>query len=111
MKGMLSLIATVIAIITYKTATNPPSEVYSLEKITKMCTPINKYDKICSGEEVMSVVQPELYSQFLNTTTTCFFASLTVCLILVSGIRLEHRLFMWLLSLGMLTILSTFAHL
>jgi len=65
-KCMLSLIATVFAITTYKTATNPPGGVYSLEKITKMCTSINKYDKICSGEAIMSVVQPELYSKVLN---------------------------------------------
>lgn len=78
-----------------------------------MCTPVDQYDqRICAGagQAVMSFVEPEVYSQFLKTTGICYFASLTVCFLLVSGVRLEHRLFMWVLSFGMLTVLSTFAY-
>jgi len=53
---------------------------------------------------------PDLFLEFLVSNTICFFASLSICLILVSGIRLEQRLFTWLLSLGMWVTLTAFAY-
>lgn len=78
MKVTMSLVATIIATITYQAAINPPGGVYSTEKITKKCT-------VCAGQAVMSVVDPEAYSKFLNTNGICYLASLIVIFLLVSG--------------------------
>jgi len=73
-----------------------------------ICTVVGE-GRICSGQVVIGVVYPKLQFKFLIYSAICFFSSLIMCLILVSGIRFEHKLFMWLLSLVMWTILSSFA--
>jgi len=135
MRGNLGLIATVIATMTFQMALNPPGGVFSMKDgenlkiatanspsasanppeadfndyLQRVCTNVsNKY--LCAGQAVLSVVDHDGYLQFLISNTICFIASLSVCLLLVSGISLNHRFLMWLLSLGMWVTLTSLAY-
>ena len=83
MRGMLSLVATMIATMSFQVAMAPAD---------------------ISIQEYKSY-----YAQFQIYNTICFVASLSVTLLLVSGIPLNHRFPIWMLSIGMIITLSCLA--
>ncbi|KEH18432.1 transmembrane protein, putative [Medicago truncatula] len=93
-------------------AISPPGGVRSVEENNKaqkgniLCANDTRLE-LCPGEAALAVVYPEHYSDFLYWNTTCFITSLSVLLLLMSGIRLSHRFTMWLLSMGMSFTLTT----
>nr|AFK44357.1 unknown [Lotus japonicus] len=104
MRGSLSLMASIIATMTLQLATNPPGGVFQANggvpvSYAKICLDNDTIQ--CPGEAVMAVVYEKVYTNFLICNTVSFIASLTVCLLLVSGIPLKHRLVIWVLSIGM----------
>ncbi|XP_045790040.1 uncharacterized protein LOC123884851 [Trifolium pratense] len=107
MKGNLSLVATIIATMTFQTALNPPGGVRPVKDDKGKnpddiaCTRENNILKLCPGNAVLAVIYSDEYEEFLRWNTVCFIASLSVLLLLVSGIRLDHRFPMWVLSMGM----------
>ncbi|XP_045791164.1 uncharacterized protein LOC123885868 [Trifolium pratense] len=116
MRGNLSLMATVIATITFQMALNPPGGVRSVKDDGAdnandiACSDSSNVTlDLCPGEAVLAVVYKDEYFLFLVSNTICFVASLSICLLLVSGIPLHHRLPMWLLSIGMCVTLSMLA--
>jgi ribose/xylose/arabinose/galactoside ABC-type transport system permease subunit len=144
MRGYLSLMATVIATMTFQMALNPPGGIRSVRddpqspgsaKNSYAYPPgranngyanspapnnvdteiecgkfgVGTYWDLCPGEAVIGVVYPEDYFLFLVSNTICFVASLSVCLLFVSGIRLKYRLPMWILSFGMCITLTSLA--
>jgi len=125
MRGNLGLIATVIATMTFQMILNPPGGVMSIkdgenppgtnasppdvDNYDKICTFVYK-ERLCPGEAVLAVRDTSRYLQFLISNTICFIASLSVCLLLVSGIPMHHRFLMWLLSLGMWVTLTSLAY-
>ncbi|KEH18438.1 putative PGG domain-containing protein [Medicago truncatula] len=132
MRGNLGLIATVIATMTFQMVLNPPGGVMSIKDGTdppgtnanppstnanppdaddsdKNCTFIYG-ERLCPGEAVLAVGDSYGYFQFLISNTICFVASLSICLLLVSGIPLNHRFLMWLLSIGMWVTLTSLAY-
>jgi hypothetical protein len=132
MRGNLGLIATVIATMTFQMVLNPPGGVMSIKDgpnppstdanppSTNANPPVaNNYDEICTlvyneplcpGEAILAVRDFGRYLLFLFSNTICFIASISVCLLLVSGISLNHRFIMWLLSLGMWVTLTSLAY-
>jgi hypothetical protein len=126
MKGYLGLMATVIATMTFQTALNPPGGIRSVrddKQPTKTndannayatgiyCGKFGKgtYWDLCPGEAVIGATSPDGYSHFLLSNTICFVASLSVCLLFVSGIPLNHRFPIWILSIGMCITLTSLA--
>ncbi|KAJ1401031.1 PGG domain [Sesbania bispinosa] len=111
MKGGLSLTATIIATMTFQLATNPPGGVLqasSNETTTSITSCLdNNNTLLCPGEAVLGVLYRDYYLAFLECNTICFVASLTVCLLLVSGIDLNHRFPIWFLSILMCITIST----
>lgn len=107
MRGNLSLVATVISTMTFQVAINPPGGVRPATDTGDDI--VCGEGKTCPGESVLAVVYPDAYERFLLSNTICFVASLSVCLLLVSGIPLHHRFPMWLLSIGMCVTLSSLA--
>jgi hypothetical protein len=134
MRGNLGLIATVIATMTFQMVLNPPGGVWPLKDDTTnrlsdtanspsananspdadirdysdVCIPVSgKY--LCAGQAILGVVDDYGYLQFLIANTVCFISSLSICLLLVSGISLNHRFLMWLLSIGMCITLTSLA--
>ncbi|XP_027337328.1 uncharacterized protein LOC113851037 [Abrus precatorius] len=111
MRGNLSLVATVISTMTFQFAFNPPGGVRPA-KDTGDDIGCKNYEKKmvpCPGEAILAVVFPHEYFQFLLWNTICFIASLSVCLLLVSGLPLNHRFPMWLLSIGMCITITSLA--
>ncbi|XP_039684370.1 uncharacterized protein [Medicago truncatula] len=114
MRGNLGLIATVIATMTFQMILNPPGGVMSAnppnaDNYDKICTFVYK-ERLCPGEAVLAVRDSSGYLRFLISNTICFIASVSVCLLLVSGIPMHHRFLMWLLSLGMWVTLTSLAY-
>ncbi|PNX77174.1 hypothetical protein L195_g033137 [Trifolium pratense] len=138
MRGNLGLMATVIATMTFQMALNPPGGVRSIKDEANPPTSAYAYPpdayayppdanngnpndalsctldgylylKVCPGESVLAVVYEDLYFRFLVSNTICFIASLSILLLLVSGIPLDHRLPMWMLSIGMWVTLTSLA--
>ncbi|TKY64301.1 mitogen-activated protein kinase 15 [Spatholobus suberectus] len=103
MRGMLSLVATVIATMTFQSALNPPGGVRPANDRDEdvQCPHKLSDTNPCPGQAVLAVVYPDDYTTFLLSNTICFVSSLAVCLLLVSGLPLNHRFFTWLFSIGM----------
>ncbi|WJX92172.1 hypothetical protein P8452_73852 [Trifolium repens] len=132
MRGNLSLMATVIATMTFQMALNPPGGVRSIKdeanppdsKTANANAPApndSSYDvlsctlggylylELCPGEAVLGVIYDDQYFVFLVSNTICFITSLSICLLLVSGIPLNHRFPIWLLVIGMCATLTSLA--
>ncbi|KAK7349276.1 hypothetical protein VNO77_06520 [Canavalia gladiata] len=111
MRGNLSLVATVISTMTFQFAFNPPGGVRPAKDTGDDIGCQNDEVKMvpCPGEAILAVVFPDQYFRFLLWNTICFIASLSVCLLLVSGIPLNHRFPMWLLSFGMCVTITSLA--
>jgi len=107
MRGNLSLVATVIATMTFQSALNPPGGVRPAKDGGEVDCPDDMNP--CPGESVLAYTLKEDYIQFLIWNTTCFISSSAVCLLLVSGFPLNHRFFTWLLSIGMCITISSLA--
>ncbi|XP_020219620.1 uncharacterized protein LOC109802613 [Cajanus cajan] len=108
MRGMLSLVATVIATITFQSALNPPGGVRPASDDSDDVLCHNSSDtNPCPGESVLAVIYPDTYERYLFCNTLCFASSQAVCLLLVSGFPMNHRFFTWLLLIGMCITLSS----
>ncbi|AES79081.2 putative PGG domain-containing protein [Medicago truncatula] len=113
MKSSISLTASLIATLTFSLATNPPGGVVqasvgdSNECGKILISTINT--TICVGEAILATRSHDKYLAFLICNTICFIASLSVILVLVSGIPIDNKFSMWLLSMGMSIILSSLA--
>lgn len=108
MKSSISLTVSIIATMTFSLATNPPGGVVqaSLNDGTS-CSTIDP--TICVGEAILATDYHDYYLKFLICNTTCFIASLSVLLLLVSGVPINNKFSIWLLSIGMPIILTSLA--
>ncbi|CAK9144160.1 unnamed protein product [Ilex paraguariensis] len=99
----LMLVATVIAAMAYQAAVNPPGGVWQEDKLD----PQNNEKVLASaGTSIMAFVnQSGLYTEFWDFNTLSFLASLSMLLLLVSGIPLEGRFVSWVLLAAMYTAL------
>ncbi|XP_014504168.1 uncharacterized protein LOC106764395 [Vigna radiata var. radiata] len=105
-RGNLSLVATVIATITFQSALNPPGGIRPPQENGEVaCQGLIP----CPGESVLAYTMAEAYTRFLICNTICFISSSAVCLWLVSGLPLNNRFFNWLLSIGMCVTISSLA--
>ncbi|XP_027907038.1 uncharacterized protein LOC114166497 [Vigna unguiculata] len=112
MRGNLSLVATVIATITFQSALNPPGGVIPAKEGgggPVVCEGDDDQRHPCPGESVLAYAFTQDYTYFLIWNTTCFISSSAVCLLLVSGFPLNHRFFTWLLSIGMCITITSLA--
>ncbi|KAI9119890.1 hypothetical protein K1719_009279 [Acacia pycnantha] len=129
MRGNLSLVATVVATITFQAALNPPGSVIQQGIATPsggsdsnsstlpqgLLTCMKSFNSTelgethpgpCPGEAMFGYVYPHLYINFITYNTISFVASLCVALLLVSGVPLKHRFVLWMLSIGMVITLT-----
>ncbi|XP_028807409.1 ankyrin repeat-containing protein At5g02620-like [Neltuma alba] len=126
MRGNLSLVATVIATMTFQVAINPPGSfiqqglVDSNAKASNNmgpldCFPLTKDNdgseiyKACPGEAMLASRYPYDFRIFVIYNTISFVASLGVTLLLVSGVPLKNKVVMWTLCIGMCITLTSLA--
>ncbi|MED6137564.1 hypothetical protein PIB30_066146 [Stylosanthes scabra] len=114
MRGNLGLIASIIATITFQSALNPPGGVLQAGVSDKAnllnCSVPNSTKTLCAGQALLSLQKSDYYTAFLVYNTLCFIASLSVCLLLVSGLPLKDRFTVWLLLIAMcITVITLMA--
>ncbi|KAJ1394818.1 PGG domain, partial [Sesbania bispinosa] len=105
MKTSVSLIASIIATMSFQLATNPPGGVVQIgpEDDVDHCRA-----GLCPGQAVLAAGRySSQYKMFLMSNTICFVVSLSVCLLLVSGISLNQGFLIWLMSFLMCITLTS----
>ena len=98
MRGNLSMVATVIATMTFQVGLNPPGGVVQSGKNGDLdCPSTCSTDKnvACPGESVYAAVDKEDYFLFMLFNNISFFSSLIVCFWLISGLPIYHRFPTW----------------
>jgi hypothetical protein len=104
MRGGLSMTASIIATMSFQLAVNPPGGVVQADvndyKATIECDDRHG-TSLCPGHALLGIVYPGLYRAFLICNTISFIASLSVCLLLVSGLSLKRGFQIWVLCIGM----------
>ncbi|KAK4269119.1 hypothetical protein QN277_022316 [Acacia crassicarpa] len=115
MRGNLSLVSTVIATITFQSLINPPggsiqqglSQGSPNEALN--CTMLYNNESYCPGEAVSSFRLQDQFLWYVIFNTISFISSLSVTLLLVSGVPMKNKALIWLLSIGMCVTLTTLA--
>ena len=111
MQQMLALVSTLIATMTFQVALNPPGGVLQAEEAEEVTICANDPNQTsgCPGEAVLAISYTDNYYYFQIFNTISFIASLSITLLLVSGIPLDNKFQMWLSSMGMIITLSSLA--
>ncbi|WJX91745.1 hypothetical protein P8452_73473 [Trifolium repens] len=92
MRANLGLMATVITTMSFQMILNPPGGVMSIRDDANSSSDYNNCNfmddgvQLCPGKVVLAATNPDAYFEFLVSNTICIVASLSVCLLLVSGI-------------------------
>ncbi|EOY31173.1 Ankyrin repeat family protein, putative [Theobroma cacao] len=91
-RGTLMLVASLLATLAFQVGVNPPSGVW------QDTSPSDSSSMAKSPRfSIMADTYPGRYTLFLIANTTGFMASLSIILLLISGLTLRHRFFMWIL--------------
>ncbi|KAK6941324.1 PGG domain [Dillenia turbinata] len=107
-RDALMVAATVIAAMAYQAGLNPPSSVWNPDyNYTDPVTNINI--TYYAGTSIMADNYPDGYILFWKYNTTSFLASMSTVLLLLSGLPLKHKFFMWILMAAMWVTMSSMA--
>ncbi|XP_076887243.1 uncharacterized protein LOC143537335 [Bidens hawaiensis] len=89
-RNTLMVVASLIATMAFQAGTNPPSGVWQDNSIAQ------------AGSAVMVYNHPRLYHTFLVCNTIGFVSTLSIILLLISGLPfLRHKVFLWVLMVIM----------
>lgn len=111
-RNNLSVVASIIAAMTFQVIINPPESVRPVKDTVEdiPCTPSSNVTyQLCPGEAVFAIVYADHFIIISITNTVCFISSLPVCLQLVFKVSVKHRVSVWVLSTGMNITASTLA--
>ncbi|KAI3524057.1 hypothetical protein L1887_02677 [Cichorium endivia] len=93
-RNSLMVVASLIATMAFQAGTNPPSGVW---QDTSTTDPLHK-----AGYAIMMFNHSTLYQVFLVCNTVGFVSTLSIILLLISGLPfLKHRVFLWILMVIM----------
>nr|GMC85127.1 ankyrin repeat-containing protein NPR4-like [Ipomoea batatas] len=106
MREGLMVAASLLATMTFQAIVNPPGGVLSENRviIKDVAAPApapTSDEKGYTGESVMSYYQPIAYQVFVVANTLSFVASLSVILLLISGLPLHRKFFMYVMMITM----------
>ncbi|KAH6830887.1 hypothetical protein C2S53_005811 [Perilla frutescens var. hirtella] len=62
-----------------------------------------------AGEAIMAYSHPRIYKRFIHSNTVAFVTSLSTILLLISGLPMRNRFFMWVLMAAMWAAISSVA--
>ncbi|KAL2237130.1 UNVERIFIED_CONTAM: hypothetical protein Sindi_0904700 [Sesamum indicum] len=95
-RSALMVVASLIATMAFQVGVNPPSGVWQDNNaIDSQGNPVSDPHK--AGFSVLAHNQPHVYTGFYTVNTTSFIASLSIILLLMSGLPIRRRFFMWIL--------------
>ncbi|KAL4296909.1 hypothetical protein GQ457_12G024000 [Hibiscus cannabinus] len=88
----LMLVATLLAAMAFQAGINPPSGVSD-----------------DAGQSILAENNPDIYDWFLKANTTGFLASLSIILLLISGLPMKFKFFMWVFMITMWAAITAMA--
>ncbi|KAL7121851.1 hypothetical protein ACP275_01G009600 [Erythranthe tilingii] len=94
-KSALMIVASLLATMAFQVGVNPPGGVWQEDKLVEPGDPM--FEPRYAGYSVMAYNWPGFYSVFYMYNTIGFIASLSIILLLMSGLPIRHRFFMWVL--------------
>ncbi|KAH6761359.1 hypothetical protein C2S51_018308 [Perilla frutescens var. frutescens] len=95
-KSALMIVAILIATMAFQVGVNPPSGVWQDDKLLDSEGNLVS-DPHNAGESILGTKWARQYSLFYVSNTIAFVASLSIILLLISGLPLRRKLFMWIL--------------
>ncbi|KAH6782943.1 hypothetical protein C2S52_007902 [Perilla frutescens var. hirtella] len=95
-KSALMIVAILIATMAFQVGVNPPSGVWQDDKLLDSEGKLVP-DPHNAGKSILGTGWPGGYSLFYVSNTIAFVASLSIILLLISGLPLRRKLFMWIL--------------
>ncbi|CAA2963595.1 ankyrin repeat-containing BDA1-like [Olea europaea subsp. europaea] len=96
-RSALMVVASLIATMTFQVGVNPPGGVWENNyKLNSRGKPLGPQSHKV-GESIFGHKYPIVYKIFLIANTTGLIASLSIILLLMSGLPLRRRIFMWIL--------------
>ncbi|KAF8401046.1 hypothetical protein HHK36_014349 [Tetracentron sinense] len=123
-RSSLMVVASLIATMAFQAGVTPPGGVWQDDGVCQagvnppggvrqagVNPPVEsqKNSGHTAGSSVMAHKHPEIYPKFLGANTTGFVASLSIILLLISGLPLKSRIFMWILMVIMWIAISSMA--
>ncbi|XVF34591.1 hypothetical protein REPUB_Repub18cG0071800 [Reevesia pubescens] len=101
-RNTLMLVASLLATMAFQAGVNPSSGVWQDTSPNGNFSLTASNDSIHkAGFSILADNDQRLYSIFLISNTTGFLASLSIILLLISGLPLRHRFFVWVLMVIM----------
>ncbi|KAL2545106.1 Ankyrin repeat family protein [Forsythia ovata] len=95
-RSALMVVASLIATMAFQVGVNPPSGVWQ-DTSTPDSQGNPATDLHYAGFSILAHNYPKTYERFLIANTTGFIASLSIILLLMSGLPIRSRIFMWIL--------------
>ncbi|KAK8682952.1 hypothetical protein V6N13_039030 [Hibiscus sabdariffa] len=100
-RNILMLVASLLAAMAFQAGVNPPSGVWQDNGPSGFSSTESNGKNHTAGFSVLADNYPRGYTKFLIWNTTAFLASLSIILLLISGLPLRRRFFMWVLMVIM----------
>lgn len=92
-RSSLMVVASLIATIAFQAVISPPGGVWQDDLIGDSVN--REEDPHKAGKSIMADTYPDQYGQFMIMNTIAFLSSLSIILLLVSGLPLKKRRWMW----------------
>ncbi|KAK6273824.1 hypothetical protein POUND7_010907 [Theobroma cacao] len=106
-RSALMVVASLLATVAFQASLSPPGGVWSDDYLVDSDgNPAENPHK--AGLSVMAYYDPRKYEAFMILNTIAFLASLSVILLLISGLPMKRRRFMWIQMVTMWLAISAF---
>lgn len=107
-RDSLIFVASLIAAMAFNAGLTPPGNVwqdhFSKEDIGKVPEISHR-----AGEAIIAYDYPQLYKLYIRFNTTAYVSSLSIILLLISGLPLRHRRYMWAMQVVMWVTITAMA--
>ncbi|KAF3446084.1 hypothetical protein FNV43_RR11263 [Rhamnella rubrinervis] len=97
-RDSLMVVASLIATMAFQSGSNPPGGLWQDDLIAGDSNNNTTRALHMAGKSIMADKKPNDYAYFLYSNTLGFVASLSIILLLVTGLPFKKRLFMWVLT-------------
>lgn len=103
-RSTLMVVASLIATMAFQVGANPPGGLWQDNFVGDAKTPAHN-----AGSSILADLSPEAYGHFLTSNSIAFVASLSIILLLVSGLPIRSRILMWVLMVIMWVAITAIA--